>query len=118
MENATITELIGLGTKIPGAMEQIAQGGMFRVGNYQIEFGEMIKRWIISSGITDWDKIVTEAQEPDMANFEDPALQQAFQGMNPGQPPQGMPPMPQQPQQFQDPQIAQVMAELQSMAQG
>lgn len=118
MENATITELIGLVTKIPGAMDQIAQGGTFRVGNYQVEFGEMIKRWIISSGITDWDKIVTEAQEPDMANFEDPALQQAFQGMNPGQPPQGMPPMPQQPQQFQDPQIAQVMAELQSMAQG
>lgn len=128
MENATITELIGLVTKIPGAMEQIAQGGVFRVGNQQIEFGEMIKRWIISSGITDWDKIVTEVKEPDMANFEDPALQQAFQGMNPGQPPQGMPPqgmpqgmppMPQQqPQQFQDPQIAQVMAELQSMAQG
>lgn len=128
MENATITELIGLVTKIPGAMEQIAQGGIFRVGNQQIEFGEMIKRWIISSGITDWDKIVTEVKEPDMANFEDPALQQAFQGMNPGQPPQGMPPqgMPQgmppipqqQPQQFQDPQIAQVMAELQSMAQG
>lgn len=121
IENQTLSELIGLIMKLPGAMEQIQAGGVMSLGDKQIDFGELLKRWIISSGITDWDKIVTEnAQEG--ANFEDPALMAQFQQM--GLPPMGQgQPMPQgqpmqQGAQIQDPAIAQVLAELEQMGRG
>lgn len=130
IENQTLSELIGLIMKLPGAMEQIQQGGLFNLGDKSIDFGELLKRWIISSGITDWDKIVTENAQQEGANFEDPALMEQFAQMGgmpqgqqmpqgqPGMPPQGMP-MQQQPQfQSQDEQIMQVMAELEQMGRG
>lgn len=115
IENQTLSELIGLITKIPGSMEQVMQFGGFKVGNSFIDFGELLKRWIISSGIQDWDKIVQEGDEEGGANFEQANLAQIFQGIQPmqtpeaqavldelmggvqgggqQQPPQGMPPM-------------------------
>jgi len=112
IENQTLTELISLISKIPGSMEQVMQMGGFRVGNSFINFGELMKRWVISSGIQDWDKIIQE-QDPNQANFEQQGLNQAFQQMQPlqtseaqaimdelmggmgqqGMPPQGIPPM-------------------------
>lgn len=95
IENQTLTELIGLISKIPGALEQIMQTGGFRVGNSIVDFSELLKRWIISSGIQDWDKIIQEENPEDQANFEDPRLNEQFQQMN-----------------FQDPQAQAIMQEL------
>lgn len=111
IENQTLSELISLISKIPGSMEQVMQFGGFRVGNSFVDFGELMKRWVISSGIQDWDKIIQE-QDPNQANFEQQGLNQAFQQMQPlqtpeaqailnelmggvqqGMPQQGMPPM-------------------------
>lgn len=111
IENQTLSELISLISKIPGSMEQVMQMGGFKIGNSFVDFGELMKRWVISSGIQDWDKIIQE-QDPNQANFEQQGLNQAFQQMQPlqtpeaqailnelmggiqqGMPQQGMPPM-------------------------
>lgn len=106
IENQTLSELISLISKIPGSMEQVMQMGGFKIGNSFVDFGELMKRWVISSGIQDWDKIIQE-QDPNQANFEQQGLNQAFQQMQPLQTPeaqailnelmggiqQGMPPM-------------------------
>ncbi len=87
IENQTLSELISLISKIPGSMEQVMQMGGFKIGNSFVDFGELMKRWVISSGIQDWDKIIQE-QDPNQANFEQQGLNQAFQQMQPLQTPE------------------------------
>ncbi len=87
IENQTLSELISLISKIPGSMEQVMQTGGFKIGNSFVDFGELMKRWVISSGIQDWDKIIQE-QDPNQANFEQQGLNQAFQQMQPLQTPE------------------------------
>lgn len=90
VENETLTSLIELIFQIPGAAQQIEQTGIVKVGDKQINFGETVKRWIITSGVSDWDKIVEDAV--DMGVPED-MLSPEMMGQPQGQPPQGMPPM-------------------------
>lgn len=121
LENQTLTELISLLTKIPGAIQQVVNGGKIIIGNSQIEFDELVKRWIITSGIQDWDKIVTDVEIPQAANFEQPQLQNAFQSMQgPQQPPQmqGMPQQQPMPQQGQGSSYEQAISQLQQLAGG
>jgi hypothetical protein len=141
LENQTLTEILGFVIKIPGAMESLAQGGSIPLGDKKLELGELIKRWVISSGITDWDKIIVDNEQGQNAlNMENPQVAQAVgtafnpqpqpqagtpAGMPTGTPiatPQGQPQagMPVQgPQgEFSDPRIAQAFAELQSIAGG
>jgi len=116
LENQTLTEILEQVMKIPGAMESLMQGGMVPLGDKQLNVGELVKRWIISSGVTDWDKIIVDNEqmedgEVNTLNMEDPAMAgQVNQTMAGGMPPVG--------QEFQDPAIAQAMQELQAMAQG
>lgn len=130
LENQTLTEILGFVMKIPGAMEAAAQGGMVPLGDKQLSLGELIKRWVISSGITDWDKIITDNEQGDNAiNMENPDMAQAVNGMMggqaqlPGNPmmggamPAGQMPQGQTPD-FNDPAIAQVFSEIQSIAGG
>jgi ssRNA-specific RNase YbeY (16S rRNA maturation enzyme) len=76
LENETLTQILSLIFKIPGAMEQIMKNGKVVLGDVSINFGELFKRWIISSGVQDWDKIVegAENQQGDEVNFENPEL--------------------------------------------
>lgn len=75
IENETLTSILGFVFKIPGAVEQIQQTGKVRLGDISINFGELFKRWIITSGTQDWDKIVSEEEQPPQQNFENDELQ-------------------------------------------
>lgn len=97
-ENETLTGMIELLLKIPGAAEQIAQSGEVRFGNNVFDFGEALKKWIVTSGVEDSEKIVRTEEPQDI----DPTTGQPIQGQptqgnqmpqgQPGMPPQGMPP--------------------------
>jgi hypothetical protein len=70
-ENETLTSILTLVLKLPGAMEQIIQTGKVKLGNISLNFGELFKRWIITSGTQDWDKIVSEEETGEqMVNVE------------------------------------------------
>lgn len=60
IENDTLASLFGLILKLPGAPEQAIQSGKVNMGNVTIDIGEAIKRYIISSQLPEWDKIVLE----------------------------------------------------------
>ncbi|MBI5954450.1 MAG: hypothetical protein HY865_22565 [Chloroflexi bacterium] len=122
VENQTLTQILEFVMKVPGAMESLMQGGKIPLGNMNLDLGELIKRWVISSGVTDWDKIIVDnEQQENGLNMEDPNAAQAVGSvLNPqgGQPPMGVNQPPMEQSQFQDPSIAQVFAEIQSMAGG
>lgn len=61
-EHSAVTETLGLLTKVPGALEEAKQTGKVRFGNITIDFGELMKRHIVTSSIQDWDRIVTEQE--------------------------------------------------------
>lgn len=126
LENQTLTQILEFVMKIPGAMESATQGGIIALGNKNLNVGELIKQWIISSGTTNSDKIITDnqaqdqpmngmPQEQDMMaqdnlNMEDPQTMDDVSGAF-GQS------FSQQPQaEFEDPQIAKVFQELQGIS--
>lgn len=132
-ENEVSTQLMTFIAQMPGAAEQIAKDGKVRLGNKVIDFGELMKRSVITSGLQDSEKIITDMTPEDMAkaNFEQQQLQGMMggQGMPQGgqsQMPQGAPQqIPQQmpqdmgmqpPQQygFEDPNSLAVMQELEN----
>jgi len=77
MENQTLTEIIGFVMKIPGALDTLTSGGKIPLGDKSLDVGELIKRWVISSGVSDWDKIITDNNEDgeNPLNLEDPKVQ-------------------------------------------
>lgn len=121
LENQSLTEILSLIMKIPGAVESLLQGGLVPLGDKQLNVGELVKRWIISSGVTDWDKIIVDneqnGQEENMLNMENPAVAgQVQQSFTPQQPAVdvagGMA------NEFQDPAVAGVFQELQGLVNG
>lgn len=88
VENETIRDLIMLAVRVPGGLEQIAQTGKINFGDKQFDFGEAMKRFVITSGISDSDKIIREAtpQERQMSQ-----ARQAAQSMEGGQMSSGVP---------------------------
>lgn len=121
LENQTLTEILGFVMKIPGAMQAATQGGTVPLGDKQINLGELIKRWVISSGITDWDKIIVDNEQGEnVLNMENPQVAQAVSGalapQNGQMPPAGVQ-APQAPA-FTDPAIAKVFQEIQGLAGG
>lgn len=75
IENQTLTSVIELLLKIPGAADQIAQSGKVALGEKVFDFGEALKRWLISAGLDDWEKIVKENErvpngQASQVNFE------------------------------------------------
>jgi len=88
LENETLTSLLELIFKIPGAPEQIQATGTITVGNQTINFAEIMKQWVITSGIHDWDKIIEDAKEMGIEEGMMPNQQEMMPPM-----PQGMPPM-------------------------
>lgn len=101
-EHAALTELLAMITKMPGMAEQAASG-QIQMGNMTINVGELIKRHIITSGVQDSDKIITEVDmntpqgqeqmaEQQMGAEADQRMEQLGQMIAQIQPQQGMPP--------------------------
>lgn len=113
IENQTLTEILGFIMKMPGAMQAAAQGGLIPLGDKMFNLGEAVKRWVITSGVTDWDKIITDNEQAQAGamNIENPAVAGAV-SQTLGQPSAG------QPVNFNDPAIAQVFQELQGLNGG
>lgn len=62
-EHAAVSEVMDVMAKIPGAMDQVATTGKIRLGNMVYDFGELLKRHVMTSGLEDWDRIVSEVEE-------------------------------------------------------
>lgn len=109
-ENKSLTEILGFIGKLPGAFESLAQDGMINIGNNkQLDLGELIKRWIITTGITDGNKIIIENEQGEnVLNLEDPRVKEIIAQIQSGQIPQNQPgeqdPNQMQPGQPQQPQ--------------
>lgn len=143
MENETLKDLTAFVLKnVPGAGDSLAGDGLVPMGSKVFDLGESMKRLTISSGVTDWDKIIRdkpEAEQGNDLNVEDPNVAQAAgNAFVPPQPPAQIPPqaspaqtmpvapapMPpaptalpiptSQPPQFRDPAFAAVAQELMS----
>jgi len=59
-EKGNLIELLGIISKAPGILQTMAQKGKM------IDLGEVMKRIIISSGISDYEKIITEINPQEM----------------------------------------------------
>lgn len=141
LENESLKELTGFVLdKVPNAAQALATDGMVKVGSKIFDLGEAFKRITISSGVSDWDKIITDdpnqqkdtAQPPEtqnQLNAEDPATAMAINqalasgavappmqvsGQQPPAAPSTGQPMP----SFTDPAFNEVLSELQSLTGG
>ncbi len=94
VENETVRDLIMLAVRVPGGLEQIAQTGKINFGDKQFDFGEAMKRFVITSGITDSDKIIRDAtpQERQVSMMQQQAQAMGQQPMSSGVPGDGMAP--------------------------
>ncbi len=59
-EKQALSEILKLLIKNPNIIEQIKSSGK------NIDWGELLKRWFISSGANDWDKILTDSVVEDV----------------------------------------------------
>lgn len=75
-EHQALTDQMLLIMKFPGAMEQIGQSGKFIIGDKTYNFAESMKRYILSSGIQDGEKIISDNEE---GEEEEPNTQQQVQ---------------------------------------
>lgn len=108
VENETLKDLTTFVLKnVPGAADSLAGDGLVPVGSKVFDLGESMKRITISSGVTDWDKIIRDKPEVENnLNVEDPTvaaktadtLNQPPAQLPPQVPPQPTQPMPSQPQ--------------------
>lgn len=62
-EHTALTELMALVLKFPNAVGQIEQTGKVQLGDKVFNFGEAMKRYVITSGVQDGEKIISESQE-------------------------------------------------------
>lgn len=132
MENQTLTELLGFVMKIPGAMESLAQGGLIPLGDKNLNLGELIKQWVITSGTTNSDKIITDSEKvPEREMTDQITEEQLMPQENPQEQPLNMedtqtmdamnqtlaPSFNQTPQQeFEDQRVAQIFSELEGIS--
>lgn len=133
IENQTLVETTSFILKtIPGAAESLANDGLVKVGKKKIDLGESIKRIYISSGVSDWDKIVLddeqeenqqeqgqEGQDMGALNMENPEMANMVNSAFAMPQPQAQGQPQQVPEaQFEDPMISQAFSELQALGQG
>jgi len=94
VENETIRDLIMLAVRVPGGLEQIGQTGKINFGDKQFDFGEAMKRFVITSGISDSDKIIRDAtaEERMIGQAQQQAQAMGQEPMSSGVPGDGMAP--------------------------
>ena len=104
VENETLTSILTLFLQSPTLLQEMRQKGK------DIDFAELFKRWIITSGVQDWDKIFIDSGEnaeeqvnQESGNIDDLGMQQAFE--------QTAQPAPQAPEL--SPEAAQILNDLQ-----
>jgi hypothetical protein len=79
-EHNSLTEIMTLILKFPNAIPEIAQTGKVTIGDKTLNFGEALKRYVITSGIQDGEKIVEENKDnPEMMQQNQNALVQIQQ---------------------------------------
>jgi len=64
-EHFSISEIMDVLTKIPNALQEAKQTGKIILGNKVIDFGELMQRHIITSGVEDWDRIISDRVTPE-----------------------------------------------------
>jgi len=62
-EHDALVEIMALILKFPDALPQITQKGTFTLGDKTFNFGEAIKRYIITSGVQDSEKIISDNKD-------------------------------------------------------
>ncbi len=62
MENKAIADTMLLIMKTPVFAQQVPQGKIM-IGSKVVDFGELLQRHIMTSGIQDWDKIIHDKEE-------------------------------------------------------
>lgn len=62
-EHNALIDIMSLVLKFPLAIEQIGQTGKFTVGEKTFDFGEALKRYTITSGIQDGEKIISDNKD-------------------------------------------------------
>jgi hypothetical protein len=113
LENASLEEILAFISKLPNVADALVGNGIIQLGSKQLDLGELIKRWIITKGISDWNKIIIdnpngvenvdekETQEENTLNMANPQIannvQDAFSNM-----------------QITDPQIAKIFNQIQN----
>jgi len=87
MENQSLSGILTLVTKSPQIIQEMQAKGKM------IDIAELIKRWVATSGVQDWEKIIVDFQpqggnvmgqtQPnlDLSVFQDPQIQQLAQEM-------------------------------------
>lgn len=89
-EKQAATDVVKLIFEIPGAVEQAMQTGQVKIGDKALDFGELIKRVVVTSGMQDAEKIIVEGagvvqpQQPQDMGMQG-GMPQDTQGMNPQQ---------------------------------
>ena len=97
IENESLASILSLVIKLPDATKQVAETGKITIGNTVVDFGELIKRIVITSGTSDWDKIITTVEEQSGTNFEEGEAKRKLSEIG---------------QSIKDPAISQLLAEL------
>lgn len=101
LENQNLTSILGFFLKLPGFLEQVAQTGKARYGSVEIDFAEILKRFLATSGVENYDKIIKEAPKEALSVENQQQPQAILQVMGQGEIPQqeqGMGEAEQQPQ--------------------
>ena len=81
-EHSALIDLMGLIFKFPQALDQITQTGTFQIGDKTFNFGEALKRYIITSGVADSEKIISESKgQQQGAQQQVQQMQQTIQQM-------------------------------------
>jgi hypothetical protein len=62
-EHQALTDLMALVLKFPNAMEQIGSTGKIVIGEKTFDFSEAMKRYVITAGVQDAEKILTDNKD-------------------------------------------------------
>lgn len=102
IENQALTSILGLVLKSPQIRQEMQAKGK------DIDIAEMLKRWIITSGVQDWEKIIVDFQGDPMAQagmMGPDQMMQGQMGQEQMQQPQAVPQEQFDLSQIQDPAI-------------
>ncbi len=78
IQNRTLTTLMMTLMKVPGVAEQIPKGKI-TIGDKEIDFGELFKRWVVTSGVQETDKIVNDLNEQELQQRQEKEQQSQMQ---------------------------------------
>ena len=78
-EHESLTEIMALILKFPEAMQQIQATGKLKLGQMSFDFGQAIKRYIITSGVQDGSKIITDDRDNPEAQAAEANMQTQVQ---------------------------------------